>query len=201
MTKQTHKRSTFIMAAALGLLLLVAFPQKGAAQRLAVKANVLSLAALTPDVGIEVVTGERTSVALSVLGHYNPYGLKSKMLAVQPEFRFWFNGRPLTREYVGLCAFVTTYDMSLPSQKQEQPNIYKGDGIALGISGGYVFNLGKRWNFELSGGAGVLVFRQKQYFTGDNYEDYFVGENTAPNSWGYKLFPVKLAATFIYIIK
>ena len=133
MTKQTHKRSTFIMAAALGLLLLVAFPQKGAAQRLAVKANVLSLAALTPDVGIEVVTGERTSVALSVLGHYNPYGLKSKMLAVQPEFRFWLNGRPLTREYVGVCAFVTTYDMSLPSGKQEQPNIYKGDGIALGI--------------------------------------------------------------------
>lgn len=201
MINRTHKRTSFMMAAALGLLLLVAFPRQGAAQRLAVKANVLSLAAMSPDLGIEVITGERTSVSLSVMGHYRPYGIQSKLLTLQPEFRYWFNGRPLTREYVGVAAFAATYDMSLPSGNASQPNVFKGDGIALGISGGYVFNLGKRWNFELSAGAGILLFRQKQYFSGDNYEDYFVGGISAPNSSGYKLFPVKLAATFIYIIK
>lgn len=189
------------MAMAFGLLLLLAFPQQGRAQRLAVKSNVLYLAALTPDLGVEVITGERTSVALSVFGHYKPYGLNSKLLVIQPEFRYWFNGRPLTREYVGISAFAATYDMSLPTKGDTMPNIFKGDGIAIGLSGGHVFNMGKRWNFELSAGTGILLFRQKQYFQGDNYEDYYVGELTKPNTWGFKIFPVKLAATFIYIIK
>lgn len=199
MTKQTHKRNLFTVLA-WGLLLLAAFPQVGRAQRLAVKTNVLSLAAMTPDLGLEVVVGERTSVAFSAFGHYHPYGLNSKLLVLQPEFRFWFNGRPLTREYVGVAAFAATYDMAL-STGADRANVFRGDALAVGVSGGYVFNLGKRWNFELSGGTGLLLFRQKQYFDGDSYEDYFAGENTAPNTRGYKLFPVKLAATFIYIIR
>ena len=199
MTKQPHKR-VFFTALALALLLLQAFPQQGKAQRLAVKANALTWAALTPDLGLEVVVGERTSVALSVFGHYNPYGLNSKLLVVQPEYRLWFNGRPLTREYVGFTAFAATYDMAL-STGADRANVFRGDALAVGLTGGYVFNLGKRWNFELAGGTGLLLFRQKQYFNGDSYEDYFAGENTAPNTWGYKLFPAKLSASFIYIIR
>lgn len=188
------------MVAALGLLLAVAFPRTAAAQRLAVKANALSWAALSPNLGLEVITGERTSVALSVMGTWKPFGLPEKVLALQPEFRFWFNGRPLTREYVGICAFATTYDLVLGTGTR-QTNVFRGDALALGVSGGHVFNMGKRWCFELSGGVGVMLFRQKQYFDGDNYENYFIGERTAPNNWGYKLFPVKLSACFIYIIK
>ena len=199
MDLQTHKRN-LLTAVAVGLLLLVAFPREAGAQRLAIKTNALALAAMTPDLGLEVVVGERTSVAFSAFGHYRPYGLDSRLLVLQPEFRFWFNGRPLTREYVGLTAFAASYDMKLPTGA-DRANVFRGDAIAVGVTGGYVFNLGKRWNFELSGGTGVLVFRQKQYFNGDSYEDYFAGESTVPNSWGYKLFPVKLAATFIYIIK
>ena len=169
------------MAAALGLLLAVAFPRTAAAQRLAVKANALSWAALSPNLGLEVITGERTSVALSVMGTWKPFGLPEKVLALQPEFRFWFNGRPLTREYVGICAFATTYDLVLGTGAR-QTNVFRGDALALGVSGGHVFNMGKRWCFELSGGVGVMLFRQKQYFDGDNYENYFIGERTAPTT-------------------
>ena len=200
MTLQTHKRTLFT-AIALGLLLAVAFPREAKAQRLAVKTNVLSWAALTPDIGLELVVGNRTSIAVSAFGTYAP--LKNypiKLVAIQPEFRYWFNGRPLTREYIGVCAFGATYDLTLPAGA-DRANIFKGDAVAVGLTGGYVFSLGKRWNFELSGGTGLMLFRQKQYFEGDNYEDYFVGVNSSPNTWGYKIFPVKLAATFIYIIR
>ncbi len=201
MTRQTHKRSThFLMAVALGLLLAAVFPRTAAAQRLAVKTNALSWVALTPDIGLEMVTGERTSVSVSVFGTYRPFGLPEKVLAVQPEFRFWFNGRPLTREYVGVCAFAATYDLVLGARTGKS-NVFRGDALALGVSGGHIFNLSTRWNLELSAGTGLMLFRQKQYLDGDNYEEYFIGERTAPNTWGYKLFPVKLAATFIYIIK
>ena len=187
------------MALAL-VLVLAAFPREARAQRLAIKANALSWAALAPDLGVELVVGERTSVSLEAFGTSLPFGLPYQLLVLQPEFRFWFNGRPLTREYVGIAAFATTYDLSLPAAG-DRANVFRGDGVALGLSGGYVFNLGKRLNFELSGGTGVLVFRQKQYFGDDNYEQYFVREHSEPNTSGYKLFPVKLAATFIYIIK
>jgi len=185
---------------ALGLVLAGVCPREAGAQRLAVKTNALSWAALTPDLGLELVTGERTSIALSASVN-SFFGMEGYSLTVlQPEFRFWFNGRPLTREYVGISVFAATYDLSLPSGT-DRANVFRGDGLAVGPSGGYVFNLGKRWNFELSGGTGILLFRQKQYFGDDSYDDYFVDGNTQPNTWGFKLFPVKLAASFIYIIK
>lgn len=195
----SHKRN-ILTALALVALLAVAFPRQGAAQRLAVKTNVLSWAAMTPDLGVEIVTGERTSLSLSFFGTDQPFNLPWQLLAVQPEFRFWFNGRPLTREYVGVSTFGARYAVTLPAGADRE-NVFRGDAVAAGLSGGYVFNMGKRWNFELSGGTGLLFFRQKRYLSTDKYDDYFVEEISKPNQWGVKLFPVKLAATFIYIIR
>jgi len=194
---QTRK-PFIIMALALALALVL--PGECKAQRLAVKTNALSWAALAPDLGLEIVTGERTSLSLSVSGTNMPFGLPYQLFVIRPEYRFWFNGRPLTREYVGISAFGTRYALTLPAGTG-RANVFKGDGIAAGVSGGYVFNLSKRWNFELSGGTGILFFRQKQFFSTDNYEQYFVEEVSKPNTIGYKLFPVNLSATFIYIIK
>lgn len=179
------------------VLSVLLFGAKAAdAQIIAVRANALSWLMCTPDIGFEVVSGEHTSVAVSAFGHYKPFVVwDSKIFAVQPEFRYWFNGRPLTREYIGVGAGFATYDTHLFNQ------VYKGDAISLGLTGGYVFNIGKRWAFELSAGFGVLAFRHKQYDQGDNYDDYFVQEATKVNNWGYKLFPTKLNASFIYIIK
>ena len=165
------------------------------AQQIAVKTNLLSWAAMTPDIGLELVTGENTSVGFSVFGHKNPYGLKSKLVVVQPEFRYWFNGRPLIREYIGIAAFAASYDMTISS------HVYSGNAIGLGFSGGYVFSLGPRLGLELSAGTGIAVFRQKQYWVDDNYDAYFFGKTSTVNSKGYKLFPVKAAVTLIYIIR
>lgn len=165
------------------------------AQQFAVKANVLSLAFMTPELGAEIVTGEHTSFAFSVMGNYHPWGRDMRLILLQPEFRYWFNGRPMTREFVGVGAFVTAYDISLSER------IYKGNALAFGLTGGYVFNLGKRLNLELSGGTGVLIFRQKQYLRDDRYEQYFTGERSAVNATGYRLFPIKLEVSISYIIR
>lgn len=181
------------------LCLLAFFLCSGAysvrAQQIAVRANALNWALGTPDAGMDIVTGEHTSVSISAFGHYRPYGLDSKLLVLQPEFRYWFNGRPLVREYVGAAAFAAMYDIA------GKEHVYVGDAIALGVTGGYVFTMGKCWNLELSGGVGLLGFRHKQYHRHDNYDDYFVNGNIKANSLGYKLFPVKLGVSFIYIIK
>ena len=101
----------------------------------------------------------------------------------------------MIREYVGVTALITTYDIGLGKR------VYDGDAAGLGITGGYAFMLSKRWNLELSGGFGLIGFHQKQYHRDDNYDDYFVDEAVKANAWGYKLFPMKLGVSFSYIIK
>jgi hypothetical protein len=166
------------------------------AQQVAVKTNALYWACMTPNIGCEIVTGEHTSLDLSASGHWQPYNLPSKLVTIQPEFRYWFNGRPMTREFVGVTSMIAAYDMTVAKKY-----VYDGNAVMLGLVGGYVFALSDHWNFELCGGFGLLGFKQKQYYINDNYDDYFVDEAVKANSMGYKLFPARLGVSFSYIIK
>lgn len=186
------KRCAAVLLAVCAMLLS---SQKAEAQQIAVKTNALYWLGMTPNIGCEIVTGEHSSIDLSALGHWKPYGLDSKVFAVQPEYRYWFNGRPMTREFIGVNLMVATYDMMMGGY------VYNGNALMLGLAGGYVFALSDHWTFELSGGFGVLGFKQKQYYKHDNYDDYFVDEAVKANSVGYKLFPARLGVTFSYIIK
>ena len=174
---------------------LILFSTKASAQQIGVKTNALMWTALTPNVGCEVVVGQRSSLELSIFGHYDPYGLESRLFALQPEYRYWFSGRPMTREFVGVSAMVADYDMIIKN------HVYDGSAGSLGLIGGYAFSLSRSWRLELCGGVAILGFRQKQYYKHDNYDDYFIEMESPLNSWGYKLFPAKLGVTFTYIIK
>lgn len=175
--------------------IMFSWPQNSAAQNISVKTNALLLGALTPNLGCELVTGEKTSVQLVLAGHKNPYGFTSEIFCVRPEFRYWFGGRPMVREFIGVQAILATYDMTFKNQ------VFNGDAVGAGLTGGYAFPLAERWNLELSCGIGVAYYHQKKYFSGDNYDDYFIGGRPQANSWGWKLIPTELGITFTYIIK
>lgn len=162
------------------------------AQQVGVKTNALMWAAMTPNVGCEIVVGEHSSIDLSAFGHIRPYGLDSRLVAFQPEYRYWFNGRPMVREYIGASVMLANYDMNVARY------VYDGNAVSLGLTGGYAFVLSSRWRLDLCAGFGVLFFSQKQYYETD---DYFVDKTIAANSYGYKLFPPKLGVSFTYIIK
>ena len=185
----------YLLVMALFLLL----PLQAAAQRLAVKTNVLSLAMATPDLGFEMVTGEHLSLSVSAFGTSNPYwrdrslgdDIFTSLFAVQPELRYWFNGRPLTRFYAGVNVLAATYDFPLWEV------LHKGTAAGPGLSFGYVLNLGKRLDLEFSSGAGLLFYWGKR-FSGDTSIPL---EDTMPDTWGYKLVPTQLGVTLVYIIK
>ena len=192
MQKHSHKYFIVFVTA---VVMMFGFAQRSQAQQLGLKLNALMWAAGTPSVGMEVVLGQRSSLDLSAFGHYKPYTFDSKLIAFQPEYRYWFNGRPFTREFIGATIMVADYDITTRSY------VYDGNAVSAGITGGYSFLLNKRWRLELCGGFSFLYFRQKKYYVHDNYDDYFVGTPVKANSWGYKLFPAKLGVTFTYIIK
>ena len=106
------------------LLLLCSFPTLHA-QQLAVKTNGLMLAAMAPNIGCEFVVGERSSIDISAFGAVNIYGNKAKMIGLLPEYRYWFNGRPMTREFVGIAALGVSYDITWGDR------IYQGDYLRL----------------------------------------------------------------------
>ena len=121
MPKTNHH--TLSLSSIFFLLLLCSFPTLHA-QQLAVKTNGLMLAAMAPNIGCEFVVGERSSIDISAFGAVNIYGNKAKMIGLLPEYRYWFNGRPMTREFVGIAALGVSYDITWGDR------IYQGDAAA-----------------------------------------------------------------------
>ena len=179
---------------ALPLLLLLGSFTALHAQQIAVKTNGLMFAAMMPNVGCEFVVGERSSIDISAFGAVNIYGNKAQIIGLMPEYRYWFNGRPMTREFVGISALGTSYDITWGD------NIYQGDAAGAGVTFGYALNLSKGLNVEFHGGFGAVYFKQKQYYKNDNLEDYTNGTAQA-NATGYKLLPIKIGVSISYIFK
>ena len=131
------------------------------AQDIAVKTNLLYWATSTPNIGFEFGLGKRTT--LDLVGGYNPWTLnkddnkKIKHWMVMPEFRYWlcerFNGH-----FFGIHTGFAEYNISgvrIPFQnKSTQEHRYEGWATGIGISYGYTWILGKRWNLEANIGAG-----------------------------------------------
>ena len=98
------------------------------AQLLALKTDALWDGLMTPNLGMEIVTGNKTSFGLSVFGNYKPWGMDMKMVGAIPEFRYWFGGRPMMREFIGVAALGTSYDITWGSET------YKGDAWGGGLT-------------------------------------------------------------------
>ena len=209
MRKTAHK---YWIYAAIFAVVIALSSLEARAQQFGVKTNALMWGLCAPNAGVEIVVGERCSLDIS--GFAKPsFGsatgpfLNSYITGFQPEFRYWFSGRPMTREFIGVSALFADYDLANQDSLTGKMYIYSGNAVSLGVVGGYSFILGKdetklsRWRLEICGGFSLLAFLQKRYAEGDSYDDYFVGEPVKANTWGYKLFPAKLGVTFTYIIK
>lgn len=82
------------------------------AQMVAVSTDVLMDALQTPSVGAELVVCERSSISLNLFGNHNPWGKTMKIVGIQPEWRYYFSGRPMHRHFVGVGALGTQYDIT-----------------------------------------------------------------------------------------
>lgn len=161
------------------------------AQLLAVKTDALMDVLMVPNLNAELVVGERSSINASVLFSHKIYGKDMKLMGLMPEYRFWFNGRPMTREFVGLAVIGAEYDLTWGKE------VYNGNALGAGLTFGYSFNLSNRWNLECYGSVGAIYYDQKHYYTGD-HEEYLDNRN---NSRGYAVIPFKLGVSFSYIIR
>ena len=166
------------------------------AQMVAVSTDVLMDALQTPSVGAELVVCERSSISLNLFGNHNPWGKTMKIVGIQPEWRYYFSGRPMHRHFVGVGALGTQYDITWKGK------VYDGYAVGLGLTFGYVMPLSSRVNIDLHAGVGLVAYRQKEYFESDNYDqDYSYGGTAQANASGYCLLPTRIGVSVVYILK
>ncbi len=190
------KRLLFIL-----LLAIFGFAVKAEAQQVALKTNALYWATTTPNLGLEVGLGKRTTI--DIMGGYNPFTLnkelnqKVKHWSVMPEFRYWFCER-FQGHHLGLHTGYMFYNVGairIPFQPAETMlNRYQGWATGVGLSYGYTWILGKRLNLEASIGLGYA------YTKFDVYECKNCGDYKGPGEKHY-VGPTKLALNLIYMIK
>lgn len=171
------------------------------AQDIGVKTNILYWATSTPNLGFEFGLGKRTTLDLT--GGYNPWTLdreanrKIRHWMVMPEFRYWlcerFNGH-----FFGVHSGYAFYNLSgvrIPFRgKSTKDHRYQGWATGLGLSYGYNWILGKRWNLEATLGFGYV------YTNYDKYDCATCGKFRGSQDKHY-FGPTKAGISIIYMIK
>ena len=158
------------------------------AQRVALHTNTIDWLTLSPNLGVEFSLNSRLSLDFSAAG--NPFKVRDDMYLrqarIQSELKYWFTGI-LTCHYMGVTAGYGAFDFGLRSRG------FYGDAYAAGLTYGYSWILSRRWNMEISTGIGALYYRMARYTPGTPHPQ--------PNESGWTIAPVKLAFSFIYVLK
>lgn len=176
------------------LLLLVSTSAISFGQKVGIKTNLLYDATGTINLGVEIGLGRKTTLDISA--NYNGWMLNEakqtsyKHYMILPEFRYWLCER-FVGHFFGAHVGYMDYDAS---NTVFSNNRYDGNMYGGGLSYGYQFVLGNRWNLEATIGAGYARSDYDAY-KGEK-RDIFTG-HTKNNYWGI----TKAGLTLIYIIK
>ena len=182
------------------VLSLLALPSVASAQYVALKTNLLYDATTTPNLALEIGLGKKTT--LDLYAGYNPFvfsdGKKLKHWLAQPEFRYWlcerFNGSFFGVHLHGGEFSVAGLDLPFGAWPELKNYRYEGHFYGAGISYGYQWVLGKRWNLEATVGVGWARFDY------DKYQCVECGEHVKSGIKDY-FGPTKLGVSLIYVIR
>lgn len=151
----------------------------------AVKSNLLYDAATTPNLGIEVGVGGRSTFNL-VYG-LNPWSFKSethgerkvKHWVLMPEYRWWpcarFNGHFIGVHAMGGQFNAANVNLPIPGFFFAGENLrsgvrdhrYQAAFAGAGFTYGYQWILGRHWNLEAEAGVGYAHAWYKKYACGE----------------------------------
>lgn len=177
-------------------MLLLGLSGTAFAQKVAIKSNILYDATGTINLGMEFGLGKKTSLDIS--GNYNgwkwDHGRQWKHWLVQPEFRYWlcerFNGH-----FFGIHGHYADFNFGkLPWNHNMRNYRYDGNLWGAGLSYGYSWVVGKRWNIEATIGVGYARMDYDKYPTNCCQDQQI--KRKKENYWG----PTKIGLSVIYVI-
>ncbi|MCD7970411.1 MAG: DUF3575 domain-containing protein [Alistipes sp.] len=167
-------------------------------QEVGIKTNLLYGATTTPNLGVEIKLGTKTT--LDLVGTYNPFtfshNIKVKNWTVQPEIRLWtceaFNRGFWGFHLTGGGFNAGNVNLPLGVFPQLDDHRFEGYMAGGGVSYGWQWYLGPHWNLEATFGFGYL------YLNYDKYECAKCGEKLGHETKHY-FGPTRIGVSFIYL--
>ena len=166
-----------------------------------IKNNLLYDATLTPNIGLEVKIGSRST--FQVFYGINPWKFsdtkKWRHWSLMPEYRYWLKKEKapyLLGWFAGVHALggefnVGGVDMPFGMMKWLKDNRYEGWFIGGGLTLGHAWRLSDRWRLEAAVGVGYIRFRY------DRYQNEWCGDFIHSGTYDY-FGPTKLALNIAY---
>lgn len=151
------------------LFLLCGIHTTVTAQEVGFKTNVLGWGTVSPNLGLEVGLGKKST--LDVYGSINPFrfsnGKQWKHWFVQPEYRFWpcerFHKHFWGVHLVGGEYNIAKVKMPFGAYKGLRDTRYQGWGLGAGVSYGYQWLLSRYWSMEATIGIGYIYSKYDRY--------------------------------------
>lgn len=181
-TGRLHQRRFPKLLATLALT-IIGLP--ALSQEVAIKTNLLYDATATPNLGVEVGVGGKSTV--NIVYGINPWKFSSsthgeryaKHWVLMPEYRWWTCSR-LNGHFFGVHAMggqlnVSNVDIPVPGfffsgvklNKAARDSRYQGAFAGAGFTYGYQYPLSRHWNLEGEIGVGYAHVWYDQYPCGD----------------------------------
>lgn len=174
-------------------------------QTVGVRTNALYLFTTTPNIGLDVRVGARSTLTAFV--GYNPFRFSNSSVSEEAsspklmhwlgegEYKYWLC-RPYERWFVGGFAGYCDFNVGgfrLPFTDMFRSNRYEGYAAGGGISCGYQWAFARRWGVELSAGLGYIYIRYAKYSS----DPCAAPLKEAARHW---VGPAKLALSVVYYI-
>lgn len=158
-------------------------------QTFSLKNNLLYDATLTPNIGIELKTGRRSTVQLFY--GFHPWRLSdTKSLrhwSLMPEYRSWLK-EPFRGHFFGIHALGGEFNIA-----GFRDHRYEGWYVGGGLTYGYAWRLSDHWNMEAAIGLGYV------HSAYDKYENEVCGALLGRNHRN-AIVPTKLALNIAYVL-
>ncbi len=165
---------------------------------LQVKANALWALVGTLNLGVEIQLDPSCSIDLPVW--YSPYNMGSprrkwRLLAMQPEVRWWWQGRAGEGHYAGAHLTVAGFNVAFKgTERYQDPN---QPALGFGLGYGYTCRLDRkrRWWLDLNVGAGFICYRYDTFDNAANGRPVGHGKGTY---WGVTRASVGIAYRWMW---
>ncbi len=159
----------------------------------AAKTNLLFLAGTIANIGAEIQFAEKWSVDLPL--YYSPYNLSStrkiRVLATQPEVRYWLGEDAGKGHFVGVHGHLAGFNVAINDHGRYQDPERPLWGFGLGY--GYAVNFGARqnWGLEFNLGLGFANYEYDKFINAENGQKIDFGKD-----WYYGLTRAGITLTY-----
>ncbi len=160
---------------------------------IAAKTNLLWLAGTVANVGVEVQFADKWSIDIPL--YYSPYNTSSdrkiRVLATQPEVRYWLGDFAGEGHFIGLHGHLMGFNVAINDNGRYQDAESPLWGFGLGY--GYAINWGKtkNWGMEFNLGLGFANYKYDKFYNLPNGQKCGEGED-----WYYGLTRAGVTLTY-----